>query len=122
MCALCSNGVIDREELKALLQSTDGGFEPVTLVGGCYFKACRCFHLRVLSNQLCKYSSMHKSCSASECLSLSPADVVQDWMRDSEVRETLQKYDWDGSGDIDFYEFEGLVLPLRPALCSVKTV
>ena len=41
-------------------------------------------------------------------------------MRDSEVRETLQKYDWDGSGDIDFNEFEGLVLPVRPALCCVK--
>jgi hypothetical protein len=30
-------------------------------------------------------------------------------MEDREVKETLQKYDWDGSGDIDFSEFEGLV-------------
>jgi len=30
-------------------------------------------------------------------------------MEDREVKEALQKYDWDGSGDIDIHEFEGLV-------------
>jgi hypothetical protein len=31
-CVKCSNGRIELEELKALLQSVDGGLQPVTMV------------------------------------------------------------------------------------------
>ena len=43
------------------------------------------------------------------------------------MRQTLDRYDWDGSGDIDFREFEGLVrvpvwllpcIPCSPFVCQ----
>eukprot|EP00884_Botryococcus_braunii_P007605 jgi/Botrbrau1/16846/Bobra.150_2s0068.1 len=57
------NGKIDMEELRELLQSVDGGLQPVTL----------------------------------------------DWLSEPEVWSVMQKYDVDGSGDIDYQEFQKLV-------------
>ena len=89
------NGVIDRHELKALLQSTDNGFQPVTLV-----RAWLAVHPCATPVPSRPVQRPHRP----RC-----CHPRQDWMEDREVKETLQKYDWDGSGDIDIHEFEGLV-------------
>ena len=119
--------MIDRAELKALLQSTDGGLQPVMLVRArlCCPRACAAKQAVAVS-AVCPVllgavhpvtgrwlSAAHFASPVSySCRqSRSQAYVIpgQDWMKDSEVRQTLDRYDWDGSGDIDFREFEGLV-------------
>jgi len=78
------NGVIDRHELKALLQSTDNGFQPVTLV-----RAWLAVHPCATPVPSRPVQRPHRP----RC-----CHPRQDWMEDREVKEALQKYDWDGSG------------------------
>ena len=84
--------MIDKAELRTLLQSTDGGRERVTKhkVGKAMRRAGGVMPLccSLLNGVWC---------------------ILQDWLTERDVQKWLNKFDWDGSGDIDYLEFEALV-------------
>ena len=43
--------------------------------------------------------------------------ALQDWLSEAELGQTLNSYDADGSGDINFEEFVHMV---RPAVCALQ--
>ncbi len=89
----CRDGVIDKGELKLLLQSTDGGLQ------------------RVTKHPVRGRAGANSACSSEPTPVLTP-DLplcLQDWLTDEDVSKWLIKYDWDSSGDISFNEFQALV-------------
>ena len=122
----CRDGVIDKAELKDLMQKTDGGREKVTKhkVRGempPHHAGRHALHAR-----------RHVHLFKQGCRPL--AHYMQDWLTEADVQRWLEKFDWDSSGDIDYLEFEALVcasakyssapaeLILPRALCSVHAM
>ena len=67
---------------------------------------CCTFYLAVLAGM-----SLAQPCSSAS------NSALQDWLSEAELGQTLESYDADGSGDINFDEFVHMV---RPAVCALQ--
>ena len=109
---LCSNGRIDHQELKALLERVNyGATETITVCTP--FLAVLLIdtrsHSRFRALYFCLLSQAYEP---SWSQTKAAGTGSQGWWSDADVDKVMKQYDTDNSGDIDFEEFQALVHPL----------